>query len=183
MVFRIPSKQGGCRRKIFSCQSSRSSEILAARSCHDNIISHTVTAMLCSGAAASWGVEKCATTARTDLDGKRREGLRKGKRFRKWAGLGPQLERQPQKLNAVRMPSRRGRSSGGKASPLSSFSHRQTFFLPPLKAKIRKRKLMDSHFYLFAFVASTPSPSGRCFRFELKSKLRSRHCFRRLPEM
>ena len=149
MMLRIPSKQGGCRPKIFSCQSSRSSKFLAARSCHNNILGPTVRAMPCSCAAAPWGGEKCATTARTDVDGKRREGLRKGKRCKKWAGLDPQLEHQLQKFNAVRRPSSHSRSSGGKAPPLSSFSPRQTFFLPPLKAKIRKRKMMDSHFRTF----------------------------------
>ena len=158
-MLRIPSKQGGCRLKIFSCQSSRPSEILAARSCHDNILGHAVKAMPFPCAAAPRRVEKCATTARIEVDGKRREGLRKGKRCRKWAGLGPQLENQPQNVDTVRWPSRRGRSSGGKAPLLLHFSPRQTFFQPPLKAKIRKRKLMASHFYLFAFVAYSPSPS------------------------
>ena len=139
-MLRIPSKQGGCRQTFFSCQSSRSSKILAARSCHNNILWHTVRAMPFSCAAAPWGGEKCATTARTDVDGKRREGLRKGKRCKKWAGLDPQLEHQLQKLNAVRRPSSHSRSSGGKAPPLSSFSRRRHFSCMPLKAKIRKRK-------------------------------------------
>jgi len=113
-MLRIPSKQGGCRRKIFSCQSPRSSEIMAARSCHNNILGPTVRCAPCSCAAAPWGCEKCATAVRTDVGGKLREGLRKGESSRKRAGIGPQLGHQPHKVDSVRSPSSRSRSSGGK---------------------------------------------------------------------
>ena len=145
-MLRIPSKQGGCRRKIFSCQSPRSSEIMAARSCHNNILGPTVRCAPCSCAAAPWGCEKCATAVRTDVGGKRREGLRKGESSRKRAGIGPQLGHQPHKVDSVRSPSSRSRSSGGKAPPPSSFSPRRTFSCLPLKVNIRKRKYDGTHF-------------------------------------
>ena len=82
MNLRIPSKQGLCRPTIFHGQSSRPSEIVAAKSCQNSVLAYTVRAMPCSCGAAPWGREKCATIVRTDVDGKRREGLRKRKRCR-----------------------------------------------------------------------------------------------------